>query len=346
MTGEGKIDRNNNMVKRFLNKLDGWVRNRTHRILGFLEDRLAPFTLMVLAAVLTLSIWFWDSWRGEEESVGMAIRNLVLAIAAIAALPLAIWRSKVAERQVATAQGGLLNERYQKGAEMLGSKNLPVRLGGIYALADLAREHPEDYHTKSMSLLCAFVRHPVGESIEAALPIKGLTPAAEFIHGWDEEDEAIYGVGKGRPLRVREDVQAVMTAIGERIEAQIRTEKRENYRLELSGTKLRFVQLLDADLNRTNLLDADLTSAVVVGTYLKDAYLKGANFESANLLRANLTGADLRDSRGLTQEQIDQAQADSGNPPNLTDVVDATTGKPLVWRGDPFRSDRTGIRTR
>ena len=211
---------------RFLNKLDGWVRDRTHRILGFLEDRLAPFTLMLLAAVLTLSIWFWDLWRGEEESVGMAIRNLVLAIAAIAALPLAIWRSKVAERQVATAQGGLLNERYQKGAEMLGSKDLPVRLGGIYALADLSREHPEDYHTKIMSLLCAFVRHPVGKSIEAALPTRGLTPTAEFIHGWDEEDEedeeheAISGVGKGRPLRVREDVQAVLTAIASRLKSK------------------------------------------------------------------------------------------------------------------------------
>ena len=36
---------------RFLNKLDGWVRNRTHRILGFLEDRLAPFTLMVVPSI-------------------------------------------------------------------------------------------------------------------------------------------------------------------------------------------------------------------------------------------------------------------------------------------------------
>ena len=38
----------------------------------------------------------------------MAIRNLVLVLAAIAALPLAIWRSKVAERQADTAQRGLL----------------------------------------------------------------------------------------------------------------------------------------------------------------------------------------------------------------------------------------------
>ena len=62
---------------------------------------------------------------------------------------------------------------------MLGSKDLPVRLGGIYALADLSREHPEDYHTKIMSLLCAFVRHPVGKSIEAALPTRGLTLIAK-----------------------------------------------------------------------------------------------------------------------------------------------------------------------
>ena len=129
-----------------MSELDSRVRNISHRILGFLEDRLAPFTVMVLAVVvLTLSILFWDSWSGEESD-GMAIRNLVLVIAAIAALPLAIWRNKVAERQAATAQRqsetaqrGLLNECYQKGAEMLGSGVLTGRLGGIYTLARLAR---------------------------------------------------------------------------------------------------------------------------------------------------------------------------------------------------------------
>ena len=34
-----------------LRKLDSWVRNNTQRILGFIEDRLAPFTLMVLVSV-------------------------------------------------------------------------------------------------------------------------------------------------------------------------------------------------------------------------------------------------------------------------------------------------------
>jgi len=69
-----------------------------------------------------------------------------------------------------------------------------------------------------------------------------------------------------------------------------------------------------------NLPEADLT-----GAYLNDAHLN----------RADLSGADLSDCKGLTQECIDQAEADSDNPPNLESSVDANTGKPLVWRGKP-----------
>ena len=123
---------------------------------------MAPLTLMVLAVMLVLAIQYWDSWSGKEEFFGTPIRNLVLVLAAIAALPLAIWRSKVSERQAdtaqrqsETAQRGLLNERYQKGAEMFGSGRLSVRLGGVYAL-ELSgprasrRLSPGDYE----SLLC------------------------------------------------------------------------------------------------------------------------------------------------------------------------------------------------
>ena len=126
-------------VIQLLKKFDGWVHGGSQRCLGFLEYRLAPFTLAAVLAMFVYSILTWDSWRGPESD-GMAIRNLVLTMAAIAALPLAIWRSKVAERQAETAQRGLLNERYQKGAEMLGSDVLTVRLAGIYALARLDRE--------------------------------------------------------------------------------------------------------------------------------------------------------------------------------------------------------------
>ena len=300
------------------------------------------------------------------ESWSTIIRNFGLVIAAGIALPLAIWRSIVAARQATTAQLGLLNERYQKGAEMLGSKVLAVRLGGIYALARLARDdHSGDYHTQVMSLLCAFVRNPTGEPVEASLPINGLTAQAEFDSGWDEE-------GEDRPLRVREDVQAVMTAVGERSEAQIAIEEEKEYRLDLIGADLKFVRLFDAVLSNVDLLKADLTNAVLIGAKLKSAKLTGAkltganlenadlkstrlisvnlesvqltgadlksarlinvNLEDARLIHTNLSGADLEGCKGLTQKQLNEAVADSDNPPKLEGVVDANTGNSIVWR--------------
>ena len=357
---------------RLLSKLDSWVCNGTHRILGFLEDRLALFTVMVLAAEFTFAVLFW-CWLSAGESGSTTIRNLGLVVAATIGLPLAIWRSKVAERQAATsqrqsetAQRSLLNERYQKGAEMLGSEVLPVRLGGIYALAELAREHPEDYHTKIMSLLCAFVRHPVEKPVEAALPIYGLTPDAEFNSGQDQADDE---EGTARPLRVREDVQEIMTVVYERSKAQIEIEKEEKYCLNLSGSNLKDVSLISANLKSTRLdvilagvlsganlsgaimIDSNLSGAIMIIADLSDANLSGANLSGANLKGAgligarlygadldgaDLDGAHLKDCRGLTQEQIDQATASMGIPPDLTDVVDAQTQKPLVWKERPI----------
>ena len=77
---------------------------------------------------------------------------------------------------------------------MLGSGTLAVRLGGIYALQRLATEHPEQYHIQIMQLFCAFVRNPTGE-LEGPL------------HHYD----------RYKPIRrLREDVQAVMSALGGR----------------------------------------------------------------------------------------------------------------------------------
>ena len=59
-----------------------------------------------------------------------------------------------------TAEQSLLNERYQRGAEMLGSDVLSVRLDGIYALDRLAAEQPASYHIQIMQLFCAFARRP------------------------------------------------------------------------------------------------------------------------------------------------------------------------------------------
>ena len=75
-----------------------------------------------------LSGWFWDKLGGDTESFSTTLRNVALVIGGVAAILLAMWRSRVSERQATiaqcqaeTAQQSLMNERYQRGAEMLGS---------------------------------------------------------------------------------------------------------------------------------------------------------------------------------------------------------------------------------
>ena len=118
--------------------------------------------LVVLAVGIFLSWHFWEELHRDEDSLSTTIRNLGLVIGGVVAIVLAFWRSIVSERQADTAQRTLLYERYQKGAEMLGSNVGSVRLGGIYALERLADEHPDQYHVQVMNLFCAFVRDPFG----------------------------------------------------------------------------------------------------------------------------------------------------------------------------------------
>ena len=58
----------------------------------------------------------FQDWLRNLESWSTIIRNVGLIIAAGIALWFARRRILVADRQAATAQRGLLNERYQKGA--------------------------------------------------------------------------------------------------------------------------------------------------------------------------------------------------------------------------------------
>ena len=118
---------------------------------------ILAWTIFLLVAASLVWIKF-PEWLTGGESASTTIRNLGLIIAAVVGLPLAVWRSLIAERQAETAQHHLLNERFQKGAEMLGHPQLrSVRLGGIYVLAGLAREHPELFHLQVMQLFAAFV---------------------------------------------------------------------------------------------------------------------------------------------------------------------------------------------
>ena len=94
-------------------------------------------------------------------------------------------------------------------------------------------------------------------------------------------------------------------------------------------------------LKKAILVGTNLSGANLIDANFEDANLSAANFEDALLIHTNLSGANLKECKGLTQKQIDQAIAlPPDKPPDLTDVVDAKTGKPLVWCGALPREGR------
>ena len=220
-------------------------------------------------------------------SNGETARNVGFLIAGSLALVFAVWRAIVAEQQAMasrgqteTAQQGLLNERYQRGAEMLGSEVLAVRLGGVYALQRLAAEHPDGYHLPIMRLLCAFVRTPTKDE-----PL----------------DRPNFFDGEQFDPLIRDDVQAAMSAIGERDLFGIEIENAKRFTLDLRGSNLsRGVfdgfRLDGADLSDANLEGAQLETASVKGAKLLRARLvsakiNGADFHMANLMLAHMGNA-------------------------------------------------------
>ena len=256
--------------------------------------------------VLTGNFWDWlVKTPYDRESGSTTVRNLGLFLAGPIALGLAIWRARVADHQSKTARRTLLNERYQKGAEMLGSHVLAVRLGGIYDLARLAHEQPREYHVQIMKLFCTFVRNPTVEDGEDA-------------------GSANRNANRG-PEKLRPDIQEIMTAIGNRSDAQIEMERQDKptYRLDLRKAELGGVYLRFANMARVDLPGANLSNA----------NLGHVKLDGANLLNANLTNAKLGACKGLTQGQLNQARAAEGKPPKLDKALDAKIGKPLEWRG-------------
>ena len=312
-------------------------------------------SLVAILAALSGMVWWcgwdwlttawWCSWKwlrtgsSDLESGSTTIRNVGLVVGGGIAIWVAYWRSVI-------SQHGLLNERYQKGAQMLGSEVLSVRLGGIYTLRHLAEDAPKQYHVQIMRLLCAFVRNPPVDK--------------------DRDDNARPTGTEREPnikdYQVREDVQEAMTAIGTRSDADVELEKKAEFSLDLSDAYLPFVWLYKANLTDANLIDAkfypeDLTvreqhksiklfqeCADLTEANLSNAFLTGANLTNANLsadlsgamlVGANLTSTFLSKAKGLTQRHLNQACADVDNPPNLDSLRDAETGVPLEWRDKP-----------
>ena len=262
---------------------------------------------------------FW-TWLSAGESGSAALRNIGLLLLAIIGLPFAIWRTIVAAHQAEIARHVLNNERHQKAVQMLGHSVLAVRLGGIYALQNLAKEDPINYHIQVMRLFCAFLHYPTTAD---------LTGNAQDI--LDQSSKISRST-----VQIRRDVLDVFLAIGTRDKKEIEIESGVGFELVINGVDLRGLKMYEvmsfrydfeslklidsrpkrranlshvhfrsvkfskADLSFVDLSEAEFSDADLTHSVLHEANLSGTLWDGGTLSNAKLNNADL--SRATIRE--------------------------------------------
>ncbi|MEU5863455.1 hypothetical protein ABZ815_19960 [Nonomuraea sp. NPDC047529] len=116
------------------------------------DDVLAPATLPP------------DELLGKDWAAAVAaVRGNVLAIATGLAALLAVFytarNADTARRTFQLGERGHDTDRFSKAVEQLGSGQAPVRLGGLYALEQLAENNPALRQT-IVDVICAYLRMP------------------------------------------------------------------------------------------------------------------------------------------------------------------------------------------
>jgi hypothetical protein len=270
------------------------------------------------------------------------VLTLAAGVAAAGALAFTALNFTLSRRTFELTEQGQVTERYTKAIEQLGSKELDIRIGGIYALERIARDSARD-HPTVVEVLTAFIREHSQEPWSL--------PAPTSRRKWIIRRARFRASGREQERHTRPDVQAAVTVLGRR------DAKRDIRAIDLTGADLTRADLGDADLHGADLSFANLTGADLLRTDLTDAdlplaHLTDAQLSFANLTEANLTDADLThaqlvctDLRLASLTGADLTRADLREA-NLTgaDLTDADLGGATPTRANLIRADLTGAR--
>ncbi len=189
-------------------------------------------------------------------------------------------------QSVEVSEAGKVSDRFTKAIEELGSDNLAIRLGGIYALEQMANKNEREHWT-IVQILTAFVREKASKKIVEL-------PNSEELRS--EEDKE-----PGSKLAI--DIQAALTVIGRR---DAKNEQEDQI------VDLRNTNIAGADIRKANLQRAILTESNLIGTILFGANLVGAILFKANLQEAILFGAQLREAI-LTESNLQEVVLTEAN---------------------------------
>ena len=197
----------------------------------------------------------------EENRARLNLAQIIGGLVLLSGLYLT-WRN------IKVNEEGKLTDRFSKAVELLGSRYLDGRLGGIYALERIAKDSRKDHWTV-IEVLTAFVRQQCHESSES------------------EE-----------PKKIKPDIQAALTVI---VRRKWHAKEAQDQQIDLSGScfphanlknaRLRNAILSNTDLRGADFSGADLTDVNITDANLDDADLRSARLSDENIIAAHRNGA-------------------------------------------------------
>jgi hypothetical protein len=300
---------------------------RTARVLGV----VVLFAVVVALLLVFLDWYIAPTKPGDKKDLVLAMAQILAGTALLSGLYFT-WRTLQVNRE------GQITERFTRAIEQLGathadnSKNLVLRLGGVYALERISKESKED-HWSIIEVLTAYVRQHTPWRPEEAQQDAAVQKKSE------------YSTGKSEPSEVpglAADIQAIMTVIRRRTRSFGNGEPEflDLHETNLSGADFWYADLTGANLFKANLTGADLshadlTTASFVKANLTDADLEYADLKYASLWNADLTGADLTGAN-LTDAQPTGANLTGANLwyANLSGAKHLTQGQLEKTTGD------------
>jgi hypothetical protein len=250
---------------------------------------LAVGVLLVVVGAYTRE-WEWTGFLDKTlwDWMKLLIVPIILALGGVlitqmdrlnSARRLAADREQAQAEQSLTRQGQI-TDRFARAIDQLGKTDargnrvFEVRLGGIYALEQIARDSEQDYWP-IMEVLAAYVRQH-----------------APWIPEEDQqgEEDSREATETTKVLPPAPDIQAILDVLSR---AQTRVPEEDRTRLDLHEANLQGANLQGANLQEANLRGAYLRGAYLRGAYLYRADLQGADLQEADLQEANLRGAYL-----------------------------------------------------
>lgn len=231
-------------------------------------------------------------------------------------------------KQLAIAKSGQITERFSRAIEQLGSSALPVRLGGIYSLARIAKDSEPD-HPTIIETLAGYIRENSGPVPAKLVPGKSprIRPAIDIQAAADviakptvSPQVHSYGVNLSGAFFEGADLKRAFLAGAHLDEAALSTASLE--RANLEHAHLEEAVLFEAKLWKVNARGAWFNGATLTGAHLhsanlKDAKLPKADLETASFVEADLSGANLVEAKleraNLTDADLSGARLDKAN---------------------------------